>query len=301
MINKKQITCNFCNSNNSKPFFNGEWPIVKCQNCGFIFTNPIPENLEAFYSEEYFKDIRHSDKFYNTDGSIKTSEGDYFGGILDIENYSKTRGKLLEIGAARGGFLKKMKDRSWEVYGVEISVDAVNIAHQINNLELYRGDYLSYHTKQQFNVICMYQTLEHLPNPKEVLTKVYNEIEQEGILVIEVPNVEGWDIKWDEERKRLVYDLPRHLNHFSPSFLKKELLKLGFEILEINRYMPDFLLKLLSHRNQQLKKSKENVSKHVEVKNIPLLKKNITWKLRLLNLVSIFFPGWRFTIIARKR
>lgn len=299
MTNNKQISCGFCNSNNFKPFYRGEWIVVKCKNCGFIYTNPIPFDLESYYSEEYFKDIRHKDKFYNTDGSIKISEGDYLNGIQAIENFSKKRGTLLEIGAARGGFLRQVRKLGWEVSGVEISADAVKIAQE-NNLELYRGDYLDYKPDKKYDVICMYQTLEHLPEPKRVLLKTHKELSENGLLVIEVPNIKGWDIKWNRNRKQLILDLPRHVNHFSPKFLKKELKKIGFEILLIDLYYPDFLLKLLKTKLKPDNLVHTGVSNNKIDQTTPMLKINKTWKGKLLDRISFVFPGWRFTIIARK-
>lgn len=296
-----EIVCNFCNSNIYKTYSILEnWKLVKCKKCGFIYTNPVPEDMKPFYSEEYFLDERHRDKFYNNDGSIKIKEGNYNNGIIAIENYFDKRGVLLEIGAARGGFLKKMQDRGWEVEGVEISKDATALAKKLNHLELYTGDYLNYNTNQKYDVICMYQTLEHLPKPKDVLIKVFNELKNGGLIVIEVPNIKGWDIKINKERRRLVYDLPRHLNHFFPSFLKKQLTDIGFEVLDTNLYYPEFLLKLLKAKSKQTNNTQSSVSKTKKDRNLPMLKINKTWKGKFLDKISFLFPGWRFTIIARK-
>lgn len=302
-IEKETISCNFCGSSKFTKYDQiGKWTIVKCKECGFCYTNPRPkeEFLPVFYTEDYFQDIRHRKRFYEPDGSIKLDEGNYLNRIIEIENYFDNRGVLLEIGAARGGFLKKMQDRGWEVFGVEISEDAVELAKQVNNLRLFCGNFISYHLNNHFDVICMYQTLEHLPEPKEILKKAFTELKPNGILVIEVPNIKGWDIMWNKREKELVYDLPRHLNHFSPLLLKKELNKLGFEIIDIDRYYPNFILKYFNRKNKKTQNNKIFNKDKREEESLPMKRKNKTWKLKLLDMISIIFPGWRFTIIARK-
>ncbi|CAN0531624.1 unnamed protein product, partial [Scytosiphon promiscuus] len=121
---------------------------------------------------------------------------------------------------------------------------AVKLAKSVYNLDIFCGTFDQFKPQKQFDVICMYQTLEHVPNPDFIIDRSYELLKKDGILVIEVPNIKAFDIKIDNERKRLSYDLPRHLNHFHPSFLSKEIKKRKFEILDIDLHYPSFILKL---------------------------------------------------------
>jgi len=303
-VERENILCNFCESNNYSHFDCSDgWNIVKCKGCGFHYTNPRPflSQLPDFYKEDYFNDIRHSKKFYNDDGSIRNSTGNYNNRIKTIENHVNCRGSLLEIGAARGGFLKVMRERGWQISGVEISENAVKLAKEINNVDLFCGTFDQFNTKNKFDVICMYQTLEHVSNPKKVIEKAYLLLNKKGILVIEVPNIKGFDIKKDKRRKKLVYDLPRHLNHFSPKFLSNQLIKIGFSIIEKDRYYPQFLLDWMETKQKGKNElhTGSNCSEN-NSKEIPLKKHNKTWKVKFLDNVSKFYPGWRFTLVAQK-
>lgn len=299
------VPCNFCNSTEFKEYDReGSWTIVKCSNCGFIYTNPqpSPESLPNYYSEDYFKDKRHKSKFYNEDGTQKNEVANYTNRITDIETHSDERGKILEIGSARGGFLKTMKERGWSVQGVEISADAAAIANQ-NGVETFVGTFMGYDSEVKADAICMYQTLEHLPNPKEILNKAKTVLNNHGLLIIEVPNIECFEMKYSKERKHLSYDLPRHLNHFSPSFLKKELEKIGFEILEVELYPPKNLIRLLQLISRKKSPAKvESQSTENKPMSPPKLSKKQIGKVgKLIQFSSRLFPGWRFTIIARKK
>ncbi len=304
-LGKEDIVCDFCGSDNYSNYAAVDgWKIVKCTGCGFHYTNPRPllTELPKFYSEAYFNDERHSKKFYNEDGSVKSVIEDYSNRIETIENNVNSRGRLLEVGAARGGFLKVMQERGWSVAGVEISEDAVGLAKSINNLDLFCGELQDFNPIEKFDVICMYQTLEHVANPKKNIAQSFELLANGGVLIVEVPNIKGYDIRRDEKRRHLVYDLPRHLNHFSPKFLSKQMSKMGFEVVLLDRYYPQFVLDLLNRKSTSKKHTPTNQldGKSTDRKEIPLKRTKKSWKLKIIDSVSIFFPGWRFTIVAKK-
>ena len=306
----QEIVCNFCGSDQYTPFDKeGEWKIVTCKNCGFHYTNPqpTPAALPFYYTEEYFKDKRHYAKFYNEDGSTKIQAEAYTNRIQDAETFVDERGRLLEIGSARGGYLGVMKKRGWNVEGVEISADAAAIANQ-NGIETFVGVFEDYLPSEPIQVICLYQTLEHVHDPMRIISKSHEILAEKGLFIAEIPNIKCFELKYSKTRRHLSYDLPRHLNHFSPDFLKKALEKAGFDVIDIDLYPPKFLLRLLGFI-QKLKSSKSpTLSRQltdeeiVETSALPLLKKTMDGKkVRIIRSITKVFPGWRFTITARKK
>jgi len=98
--------------------------------------------------------------------------------IKHIEN----KGNILEIGAGEGNFLKKgiteRPNASW--HGVDISTPNETIFKSIEEL-----------TKQvpiKFDVVCLFQTLEHLSDPLKSLTQMCDLLKSGGKLIISVPN-----------------------------------------------------------------------------------------------------------------
>jgi SAM-dependent methyltransferase len=303
-----RISCDFCGSDDHRKYDReNEWKIVKCTKCKFIYTNPQPtmEALPQFYQEEYFKDKRHFDSFYNKDGSKKTTINNYVNRIQDIENYSNNRGRLLEIGCARGEFLTEMKKRGWDALGVEISEDAGKIAND-NGIETFVGIFADYEPSLKLDAICMYQTLEHVPDPKEIIVKAFHDLNPGGFFVVEVPNIECFEQKFSKTRKHLSYDLPRHLSHFSPGFLRKEFAKAGFTEIHINLYPPKFLLSLISKLKWK-KRGEETIPNQYLQSNtkenhgqLAMMKKSMNSKVKFIGFISKLFPGWRFTITGIK-
>lgn len=312
-VSLENVDCSFCASPDYSLYDSvDEWRIVKCNRCGFCFTNPRPtgESLASFYDLDYFKDddvTRFG--FFNEDGSANLGKDiGYDHRIADIESCVDTRGSLLELGSAVGGFLSVMSKRGWRVSGVEVSRAAVEIAQKNEGVNMFCGKLEEFETYETYDVVCMYHSLEHTPNPAFVIDRTYELLNPGGIVVVEVPNLEGFDARINRERKLLSYDLPRHLSHFTPALLSRELRKKGFQILEVDLYHADFILRLAEVRGDRRKSTEVDASAHVgrdvilSQHNIelPMARKCTNWKTRLLKRVSRLFPGWRFTIVARK-
>jgi 2-polyprenyl-3-methyl-5-hydroxy-6-metoxy-1,4-benzoquinol methylase len=309
-VNSETVACDFCASDNYNFYDESQgWKIVKCSSCGFCYTNPRPteESLPQFYEQNYYLNNELFGESYSEDGKAEAGFT-YPKRITEVENWFNERGSILEIGAARGGYVNALAKRGWTSKGIDISKYAVEFGKQLYKVDLISGTLDTVKFNEKFDAIVMYQVLEHVPSPKFVLERSYELLKDDGVIVIEVPNLESFDMKISKDRKRLSYDLPRHLSHFTPSFLKSELVKLGFKILDIDLYHPEFILNFAEF----IESRKKGVSEKAEVNhseqstngkiqyNLPMQKKSESWKVKLLNSVSFLLPGWRFTIVARK-
>lgn len=306
----ENIACAFCNGEDNKPFDKSQgWTIVECTKCGFKFTNPRPtaEELPKFYDRDYYLDEEIFGESYQEDGGAE-SDFIYPKRITELENWFSERGKVLELGAARGGYVNALAKRGWKAQGIDISEYAVGFGRKRYGVDLIAGTLESVDFQDTFDAIVMYQVLEHVPSPKKILEESYGLLNENGIIVIEVPNLESFDMKINKKRKMYSYDLPRHLSHFSPGFLQSELEKLGFSILDIDLFHPKAVLKAAGYFARmktgnktpaEVQEPAKNSSESV-AKDLPMQKKAENWKHKLINSVSTIMPGWRFTIVARK-
>jgi 2-polyprenyl-3-methyl-5-hydroxy-6-metoxy-1,4-benzoquinol methylase len=296
------VKCPICKSNESRPKWQfNSWKVVRCKKCGFHYTNPRPptEELSSYYSESYYTDERHRSKFYEEGGEVKIEQGqNYLNRIADLEHYAEIRGKVLEIGAARGGYLIALKNRGWDVHGVEISADAVGKAKTMYDLDLFCGSLDQFQSAYLFDAVLMYQTLEHVPDPAAIIDKSASLLKNDGLLIVEVPNLDSFDFKTNRSRREMMLDLPRHLVHFDKKSLCALIKSKGFTILEVNLYLPFFVLKWLN-RPVRPSFTPEEVVKNKE--SIPaMMTKSYGWKLGVLKILSSVLPGWRITVIAKK-
>ena len=104
-----------------------------------------------------------------------------------IKSFSKSRGKVLDIGASTGIMLDIFKSEGWKTGGVEPSKSASAVKDKGHKLikDIFERAKLP---KNYFDVIVLNHTLEHMDDPLFVLKKVYSLLKKEGIVFIDVPN-----------------------------------------------------------------------------------------------------------------
>jgi len=148
-----------------------------------------------------------------------------------IEEFAPRRGQLLDIGCATGDFLHAAQERKWRVVGIEINKEAARVAREQYGLEVTTGSLESFiipsHT---FDVITLWDVLEHLPSPSVTLSRCYDLLDEDGILVFTIPNLDSFD-RYLFGRAWIGWDAPRHFHLFTDDTLALLLFKQGYRIL----------------------------------------------------------------------
>jgi len=100
--------------------------------------------------------------------------------------------KVLEIGCAEAGFLAVMKELGAEVFGVEISPDRVNIAHEKNpDIKIFVGDISGNNINEviteKFDFIVMREVIEHIPDKASTFKNLDLLLNNGGFLFVSFP------------------------------------------------------------------------------------------------------------------
>ena len=291
------VQCEYCHYSGYRIIYQYKtWKIVKCRRCGCRYTLPkISKDFDL-------NNIYNSD-YYNQ--SFFLEEVDYLPAAVEIEKYCSKKGRLLEIGCWKGDLLVFMRQRGWDVQGVEVSEFAHQYAVNQNKVPVFLGHLEDYPADKKFDVICLYQAFEHLYNPVYILQRCYELLNKGGILLIEVPNYNAVDIRFSRALKDITFTVEGgHLFFYTPAFLKKQLKKNGFKVLEVDRYYLNAIVNYYNKRKSgKNNKSEPTIVNGGEIENATnsfQLKRQISWKGKLMKKISRFLPGWKFTIIARK-
>lgn len=214
--------------------------LVRCRGCGLLYVNPQPVFLrldaQDLYSEAYFS--KEYMRFYGEGGVGAAQTNESFAWRLDVIGKYKTKGTLLDIGCATGGFLAAAKQRGWDVTGVEISKYAADRAAKECACTIMIGNLEEARFKDSFfDVVCAGDVLEHVISPSVFLSEVLRVLKDDGILYIAVPNAASFYYAFfglmATINHKNYFVLPHHLYHFSPETLKKLLDKTGFELAEL--------------------------------------------------------------------
>ncbi|MDF0714803.1 class I SAM-dependent methyltransferase [Muricauda sp. 334s03] len=210
-----------------------------------LVTKPQPQNLLPYYeSEDYIShtDSKSSftDRLYQL---VKTNNLKKKIQIVDNQlNNSKT---LLDLGAGTGDFLITAQNSGFNVTGVEPNDKARKLAEQkgINLLSSLKEI-----SRQKFQAITLWHVLEHLPNLDEQIKNLVNLLEEDGVLVIAVPNFKSYDAKHYKSHWA-AFDVPRHLWHFSKTSISKLFAPHQMEVVKIKPMWFDaFYVSILSEK-----------------------------------------------------
>jgi len=212
-----------------------DWQVVKCLNCGFVFTDPRPTMacmLKYFYPDDYvcyqMDDLRALSR-------VSTQMQWDKGMAMLLEETQRLldnpkRGRILDVGCAHGQILEYFRKRTdWELVGVEPVADVAEQAKQ-TGAEIHVATLEEANLPTgSFDVVLMSHVLEHVENPDLTVREVYRILKPEGYLLAFMPDHDGEDRKlfgnlwWG-------YHLPRHLYHFDFISISQLLEQRGFEI-----------------------------------------------------------------------
>lgn len=202
----------------------GEFTVVKCSNCGFVYLNPRPSEreMEKYYPEEYYSFQRWTEDV----GSLRTHYRKIKWKSLSRINPTRIsgvppfveRGKILDFGCGSGEVLNILKKVGWETYGVEINEKAAEYARS-KGLKVFDQDLRSIRFPDDyFDVVRMRSVLEHLHQAPMILEEIYRILKRQGRLLLIVPNIDSLEFKIFRS-KWYPLDIPRHIYHFSSKSL----------------------------------------------------------------------------------
>ncbi|MEW5896864.1 MAG: class I SAM-dependent methyltransferase [Nanoarchaeota archaeon] len=295
------VNCNLCGSNNFKIIYKSKYEnetqedlkikfrssgdeklidqVVICNNCGLIYLNPrIKQNLiiEGYSggSDETFV------------SQAKGREITFNKSLKFIEKFQK-KGKILDIGTAGGSFLHVAKRRGWEVYGIEPNKWCCEWGKKNYGIDIKPGTIFDNKFQNNFfDVVCLWDVLEHTPEPKKVLEECNKILKNDGLLVVNYPDVGSIITKI--MKRKWVFFLSVHLYYFTRETISLILNKTGFKIIKIKPHFQKLPFGYLLFRMKAYNKT------------ISLIGEKFS---QFFHLNNLQFPYWlgQTVVIARKR
>ncbi|MDO8619148.1 MAG: class I SAM-dependent methyltransferase [Candidatus Daviesbacteria bacterium] len=220
------MRCPICNQNKWLKYLSD---LVRCLNCGFIRAQDkyFKINPTEFYGQNYF-----TSGYGDYTKEQAALEKNFQDRIQRIRKY-QDGGKLLEIGCAHGYFLKSAQ-KYYQCFGIDLNPEVTAVTKKNTNAKIFTGDFLTQKfPKNYFDIVCMFDTIEHLKYPEKYLKKVNEILKPNGFIVIETGDIDSLVAKLQGKGWRLIM-LPDHLQYFSKSSLIKLLTNSGFKIRQVN-------------------------------------------------------------------
>ena len=209
---------------------------VKCRNCQLVYVNPIEK--ETKINEDYSK-RKSADVSIIRESRLRASKAQ----VELIKRY-KTDANLLDIGCGEGFFLFNASKAGYSTKGVELSRDAALYARREFSLEVEATAFEGLEFPANcFDVVTLWQVLEHVPQPLMILKEVHRTLKPGGLLAASTPDINGVPAKILRKRWWNIRRL--HINQFTPGTLSSILRNAGFKNIAFTSYRESISLLML--------------------------------------------------------
>jgi len=216
---------------------------VTCSHCGFVYVNPqfTSEAIHTVYNDE---DVR---EFFFRELLLPYVERDqkpeFERRIGEIRKHVRNpHPRLLDVGCAAGLFLSIASAHGFEAEGLELNQSYIEFIKNNRPLKVQAKllEAIGY-PDASFDVVTLWDVLEHLPNPVDTLGEVARILKSNGVVALTTINHSCINEKLLKARWRY-YMPPDHLCSFTPALLRSMLHRCGFTVVKLqHQYMFEVL------------------------------------------------------------
>jgi 2-polyprenyl-3-methyl-5-hydroxy-6-metoxy-1,4-benzoquinol methylase len=209
---------------------------VKCRYCELVYVNPIEEASKI--NDDY--SMRKSvDVSIIRGGRLRATKSQ----AQLVKKYNNST-SLLDVGCGEGFFLFNASKAGYITKGVELSQEAAAYAMREFGLDVEAKPFEQLRFPENyFDVVTMWQVLEHLPHPLTVLKEANRILKPGGLLAVSTPDIEGIPARLLGKRWWNIRKI--HINQFTTKTLKAILENAGFKNVSSACYRESISLLML--------------------------------------------------------
>lgn len=227
------MICCICNTEKHSELYKvvDDYRLLKCKDCGIVYLDDKsdPKSFINDAKDDLKKENKNIEYWSFPDIYSKYSFvfHKYFQERLSrLLQFNPAIKSIFDIGSGYGFWLYYCKQKGYNVKGIDISDEAVKYAQKTLKLDVHLSTLSEFNFSNNYDVYTLCDVLEHVEKPSQELKKIYNVMNINSLLYVQVPNVLGFRIPYKHN-----LGLPHHLWQFNSETLNALLKKNGFKIL----------------------------------------------------------------------
>lgn len=230
------MICRLCNGDGLFFFYaegNGQYKYYRCPHCKLVNYDLSTGYDQGKYSAKYISP---------TDNTEKPNR-DQADSYRYLSGFIKPPGRMLDIGCYNAKILYMAREDGWKVQGLDLSLELAAKVKQETGIDIIVEDFLEHKPSEKYDVVILRHVLEHLNDPITAMSKIKLLLKNDGLCLIEIPNIDGHTKRLKRLLKRLgirkakhAEEKPGHVNEycrFSFDYLAR---KMGFKIIDWRTY-----------------------------------------------------------------
>ena len=280
--------CPICEGKSNKKLekFNKDY-LVKCNSCNFVFSDRKPTQIEL--------DVVYNSYDYEASESTNETISKKDSIVQKLTSMTQVK-SVLDVGCGNGEWLDSFRRRGCSTYGTEYNERQRKVALSKGHKLLDGGLFPLVDEGQSFDIIVFTEVIEHIQNPKEVLSNFNKLLNNKGILFITTPNFSAIERYILGDSWGIVC-YPEHLTYFTPKTLNLVLEKTEFSKVQI--YTENISLYRILQGLGASKKSQISISDNIQSLTAPA--GALSKMKKLINkILSLFGIGVSIVAIYKK-
>ena len=155
-------------------------PRYRCEKCGFIQcdTDDVTKYYEKLEDKEYINSSKQRALQFNML-------------LKSVEPFIPAKGRILDIGAGSGIFMRQAIKRGYSVTGIEPSKYLAAQGRK-SGLDIICGVFPNDCPKQKYDVIFLTDVIEHIVNPLSMIRHLKEYLSENGCVIITTPDVSSF-------------------------------------------------------------------------------------------------------------
>jgi SAM-dependent methyltransferase len=229
--------CLICDGSLVKSVKSNFYQYYTCDSCktSQLISFPSQEELEMLYNKFHLSDEEGG----SYDWIEERIKADFPKKIELVKEHTKySTSNLLDVGCGKGFFVESCNKNKIDAIGIDVSKSGVDYAVTKLKVQAEQVDIVNFSKRiehqNSYDVITLWATIEHLPNPKVVINAIYNCLKPGGLFFIDTGLGNDRFEKFLSGHSQW-YDAPQHLFVYSVEGLKNLLSNAGFNILTVDK------------------------------------------------------------------
>lgn len=147
-----------------------------------------------------------------------------------ISKFMPLPADLLDVGCGNGEFLRVAQDMKYNCLGIDISKESQALCKK-RNVESLAEDFVNYDFGKPFDIITMWDVMEHLREPKRFVNKAFSILQEQGILLLKIPTFGDLNFTYlrvSPTSSRYLLGAPGHIQYYSELSISTLLKEAGF-------------------------------------------------------------------------
>jgi 2-polyprenyl-3-methyl-5-hydroxy-6-metoxy-1,4-benzoquinol methylase len=213
------MNCRLCDGPTTVAVEREDVTLHRCRSCRFVSGAPSRQATAPDRYRHYYRGDPPPPPDYRYDEWLREAERRI------------GRGRLLEIGAGSGAFVRVAMRRGWSVAANEVSETGLARLRE-SGAEIFEGTVeAARFADHSFDLVVSLEVLEHLPDPASHLRELARVTRAGGALLLSTPNFDGLSRRWLGARWRVIE--PGHLGYFTPRTLRSALRGAGYRRVRV--------------------------------------------------------------------